>query len=206
MSVKVLQERVGTKADGVFGPMTLRAATRYYGFSDEHSAHFFGQTAHESGGFRFFTENLNYSANALMAVFSRHFSSLEEAKQYERQPEKIANRVYANRMRNGDESSGDGWKFRGRGALQLTGRANYQAFADSMDDQSIVEEPDQVSEKYAFESALFFFDTNSLWRLCDVVNTETITSLTRRINGGTNGLQDRINRTNNYYRILKGTK
>lgn len=202
MSIKSLQKKIGVVADGVFGPATLKAATNHFALTPEQAAHFFGQTAHESGNFRFFTENLNYSAGALRKVFSKYFPTATEAEAYERQPEKIANLVYANRMNNGNEASGDGWKYRGRGALQLTGKANYQAFADYVNDQSIMLDPDQVADTYAFDSALFFFESNRLWTLCVTVDEEAITKLTRRINGGTNGLQDRIEKTHRYYSML----
>lgn len=203
MSIKALQRKIGVVDDGVFGPATLRSATNYFNLTPEQSAHFFGQTAHETGNFRFFTENLNYSAGALRKVFGRYFPTAAEAEAYERQPEKIANLVYANRMSNGNEASGDGWKYRGRGALQLTGKANYQAFADYIKDQSIMDNPDLVADTYAFDSALFFFESNRLWTLCNTVDQESITKLTRRVNGGTNGLQDRIEKTNLYYSMVR---
>jgi putative chitinase len=119
-------------------------------------------------------------------------------------PEKIANRVYADRMGNGNEASGDGWKYRGRGALQLTGKANYKAFADYLGKQEIMETPDLVATTYAFESAMFFFDKNKLWSICDQgVNEAAILALTKRINGGTNGLDHRKVLTNKYYGYVK---
>lgn len=203
MSVKHLQEKIGVKADGVFGPGTLKAAAKHYNLSPEHAAHFFGQVAHETGNFRAFTENLNYSASGLQTVFKKYFPSLTEAQQYERKPEKIANRVYASRMSNGNEASGDGWKFRGRGALQLTGKANYQQFSTALKKPEIMSNPDLVSTEFAFESAKFFFDQNRLWPLCDKVNDESILALTRRINGGTHGLEDRVQKTRAYYEMLR---
>ena len=106
-------------------------------------------------------------------------------------------------MGNGDEASGDGYKFRGRGALQTTGRANYQALANSLGKQEIMTNPDLVMTDYAFEAALFFFETNKLWSICDSLTNDSITKLSKRINGGTNGLSERISLTNRYYSWLK---
>jgi putative chitinase len=121
------------------------------------------------------------------------------ARAYERQPKKIANRVYANRMGNGNEASGDGWKFRGRGALQLTGKDNYQAFANYINRPEVMHDPDLVSGELCFESALWFFDRNKLWGICDKgINEAAILALTKRINGGTHGLDDRRMKTKKY--------
>ena len=197
--IMILQTKAGVKADGVFGPNTYKAARRYLGLSDLRATHFFAQTSHETGNFRLFVENLNYSARGLRTVFGKYFPTDALANQYARQPERIANRVYANRMGNGNEASGDGWRFRGRGALQLTGRANYQAFADYLKRPEIMTNPDLVATELAFESAMFFFERNNLWTICDRGITDAaITALTRRINGGTNGLQDRITKTKKY--------
>ena len=203
MSLKKLQEKIGATPDGAFGPNTLRKAMEYYKMTPERAAHFFAQTAHETGEFKLFTENLNYSAKGLQGVFGKYFpGNLEES--YARQPEKIASRVYADRMGNGNEASGDGWKYRGRGALQLTGKSNYKAFADYLNKPEILDNPDLVSSDYAFESAMFFFDRNKLWSICDKgVDAASILSLTKRINGGTNGLDHRSALTSKYYGWLK---
>lgn len=200
MSLKKLQEKAGVEADGVFGPATFKAASAYLGITEHARAvHFFAQVAHETGNFRYFVENLNYSANALQRVFKKYFPTAAEAKEYARKPKKIANKVYANRMGNGDEASGDGWKYRGRGALQLTGRNNYQAFENYLQGPCVLDFPDKVKDEYAFESAMFFFDTNKLWRICDQgLDEGTIRLLTRRINGGFNGLAHRIELTNKF--------
>jgi putative chitinase len=199
-----LQEKIKVKPDGVFGPGTLKAVMNYYKMTPERAAHFFGQVSHESGGLKVFSENLNYSAKGLLGIFKKYFPTEALAQQYERKPEKIANRVYANRMGNGDEASSDGWKFRGRGALQLTGKSNYQAFADYLKRPEIIENPDLVSNEFAFESAIFFFDKNKLWDICDKgVNKDTILVLTKKINGGTHGLEDRIQKTEYYYNLIK---
>lgn len=204
MSIKSLQAKIGVPADGIFGPVTIKAAMSYYKMSAERAAHFFGQTAHETGGFKTFTENLNYSVKGLQTTFRKYFPTAQLAEQYARNAEKVANRVYASRMGNGDEASGDGWKFRGRGALQLTGKDNYQAFANYLKRPEILTDPDLVATEFAFESALFFFDRNKLWSICDKgVNKDTILALTKRINGGTHGLEDRLHKTASYYEKIK---
>jgi predicted chitinase len=161
-----------------------------YGIADSRVrlAHFFAQVLHESGCLRFDTENLNYSAEALLRVFPKYFRTRAEADAYARRPEKIADRVYANRMGNGAESSGDGWKYRGRGLIQLTGRNNYQAFADWLGDARVMDEPDLVASEYAVHSAVFYWDRNDLNRLAD---RDDVVALTKRINGGLNGLAHR---------------
>ena len=161
MSLKSLQEKIGVGADGAFGPGTMKKAMEFYKLTPVRAAHFFAQTAHETGGFKAFSENLNYSAQGLQGIFGKYFpGNLEES--YARQPEKIANRVYADRMGNGNEASGDGWKFRGRGALQLTGKANYEAFAKYLGNDEVLTNPDTVATKYAFESAMFFLKKQAM--------------------------------------------
>jgi putative chitinase len=203
MSIKSLQTKIGATADGAFGPRTIKAAMTFYKLTPVRAAHFFGQTAHETGDFKLFSENLNYSANGLKKIFGKYFTA-STALSYARNPEKIANKVYGNRMGNLDESSGDGYKFRGRGALQLTGKSNYEAFAKYLGKPEIMDKPDVVANEYAFESAMFFFDKNNLWNICDGgVNDATILKLTKRINGGTNGLAHRTELTNKYYNLVK---
>ena len=203
MSLKALQEKIGATADGAFGPGTMKKAMEFYKLTPVRAAHFFAQTAHETGGFKAFAENLNYSGDGLKNTFKKYFpGNLNEL--YARQPEKIANRVYASRMGNGDEKSGDGYKFRGRGALQLTGKDNYGAFADYLNKPEILTNPDLVATTYSFESAMFFFDKNKLWSICDQgVNDASILALTKRINGGTHGLADRSEKTKKYYEYVK---
>ena len=204
MSLKSLQTKIGIGADGAFGPGTLKAAMAYYKMTPERAAHFFAQTAHESGNFKAFAENLNYGASGLTTTFKKCFTTTEKALLYERKPEKIANLVYGNRMGNGDEASGDGFKFRGRGALQLTGKDNYKVFSEYLKNPEIMTNPDLVATEFAFESAIFFFDRNKLWDICDKgVNKDTILALTKRINGGTHGLADREEKTLKYYGYLK---
>jgi putative chitinase len=214
MSLEKFQLKIGTKDDGDFGPGTLKKAMEFFKLTKEQAAHFFGQTAHETGGFKVFSENLNYSAAGLERIFkndldkdrNKLLSTSEKLKavQLARKPEAIANFVYANQNGNGNEASGDGWKFRGRGALQTTGRANYKAFSDYLKNPLIMENPDLVADDFAFESALFFFEKNKLWSICNKgITDESITQLTKRVNGGTNGLKERIELTKKYYNWLK---
>jgi putative chitinase len=205
MSLKHLQERAGVAADGAFGPGTMKAGMALLKLSPIRAAHFFAQTAHETGGFKAFSENLNYSADGLNKIFPKYFKNAgRNAAEFARNPEKIANIVYASRMGNGDPASGDGWKFRGRGALQLTGKANYEAFAKYLGHNEVLENPDLVATKYAFESAMFFFERNKLWEICDKgINDAAILALTKRINGGTHGLDDRKVKTYKYYEYVK---
>jgi putative chitinase len=151
-------------------------------------AAFLAQCIHESGGFEFLRENLNYRAASLIKVWPRHFPNLEIASQYERNPQKIANRAYANRMGNGDESSGDGWRYCGRGLIQLTGKSNYELFAESI--ETPVEQIPEYLETFegAVQSACWFWETNNLNSLAD---RRDIVGLTKKINGGTIGLEDR---------------
>ena len=199
MSLINLQQKIGVTADGAFGPGTYKKAAAFYKLSPNRAAHFFAQTAHESGGFRAFSENLNYGAKGLRGIFGKYFPTEAMARAYERKPQKIANRAYANRMGNGDEASGEGWLFRGRGALQLTGKFNYSEFAKYVNRPDVMTNPDIVATELAFESALWFFDKNKLWSICDQgVNDAAILALTKRINGGTHGLDDRKLKTKKY--------
>lgn len=203
MSLELLQEKVGTNNDGSFGKNTLLATSKYYKITEKQAVHFFAQVSHETAGFKLFTENLNYSADGLRKIFGKYFPNNLLANAYARKPEKIANRVYANRMGNGDENSGDGWKYRGRGAIQLTGKANYKAFSDFIKDPEIMSNPDLVATKYAFESAMYFFTKNKLWSICTEINDNSILTLTKRINGGVNGLTHRTELTYKYYNLIK---
>lgn len=165
-------------------------------------AHFLAQCAHESGNFKFLNENLNYSADGLLKIFPKYFKDKATAEAYARKPEKIANRVYANRMGNGDEASGEGYKFRGRGYIQLTGKDNYKAFSDFIKEDCVAN-PDLVATKYPLASAAFFFEKNKLWDICDKgATTEVVTLVTKRVNGGTHGLDDRLSKFNSFNSIL----
>lgn len=164
-------------------------------------AHFLAQCGHESGGFRAVQENLNYSANGLKGIFGRYFPG-NLAESYARQPEKIASRVYGNRMGNGDEASKEGYKFRGRGYIQLTGKQNYTAFAKSIGEDTVAN-PDLVATKYPLASAAWFFSKNGLNAIADKGATDQVVTLvTKRVNGGTIGLADRIKHFKEYYHLL----
>ena len=165
-------------------------------------AHFLAQCGHESGGFKAVSENLNYSAKGLLGTFPKYFNSAT-ATQYERKPEMIASRVYGGRMGNGDESTKEGFKFRGRGYIQLTGKSNYTNFAKFIGEDTVAN-PDLVATKYPLASAAFFFDSNKLWSICDKGSDDaTVTSVTKRVNGGTIGLADRLKHFKEYYSYLK---
>ena len=164
-------------------------------------AHFLAQCGHESGSFKAVSENLNYSADGLKKIFGKYFTG--DVSSYARNPEKIASKVYANRMGNGDEASKEGFKFRGRGYIQLTGKSNYVGFTKFIG-EDCVSNPDLVATKYPLASAAFFFDSNKLWSICDLGSTDdVVTKVTKRVNGGTIGLSDRIKHFKEFYNLLK---
>jgi putative chitinase len=165
-------------------------------------AHFLAQCGHESGGFRLTKENLNYSAKGLMGIFKKYFPTEALAKAYERQPAKIANKVYSNRMGNGTEASGEGAKFCGRGYIQLTGKENYTAFGKSIG-VDVCANPELVASQYALASAAWFFSKNGLHKIADEgASDAVVTKITKRVNGGTIGLPDRIKHFKEYYSLL----
>ena len=165
-------------------------------------AHFLSQCGHESGGFKAVSENVNYSADGLKKIFGKYFPG-NMADLYARNPEKIASRVYASRMGNGDEASKEGFKFRGRGYIQLTGKSNYINFTNFIGEDCVAT-PDLVATKYPLASAAFFFNSNKLWSICDKgADDATVTSVTKRVNGGTIGLPDRIKHFKEYWNLLK---
>lgn len=191
-----LQKKCGATPDGVWGPQTYRKAREYFKLTNNQAAHFFGQCAHESANFTVSSENLNYSSDGLRRVFPKYFVG-KDVYQYARKPEKIANLVYGGRM--GNVNPGDGWRFRGRGPIQLTGRSNYTAFSKAMNRPDVLTNPDIVSSELAFESALWFFRANGLLELANRgVDDSTIILVTRRVNGGTHGLEDRLKKTKQY--------
>jgi len=162
-------------------------------------AAFLAQCGHESGGWTTFEENLNYSAQGLNGIFKKYFPTLESAQPYARKPEMIANKVYGGRMGNGPESSGDGYKFRGRGPIQLTGKSNYTQFSQDIGRPDVLTNPDIVATELAFESALWFFNKNGLFAIAAKgVSDAVIGQITRRVNGGTHGLDDRIKKTKQF--------
>ena len=163
-------------------------------------AHFLAQCGHESGGFKVVNENLNYGAKGLLGIFKKYFPDEAKAKLYERKPEKIANLVYGSRMGNGPEASGDGYKFRGRGYIQLTGKDNYTAFGKAIN-EDIAANPDLVASKYPLLSAAWFFHKNCIGK-CKDASEATVTAVTKCVNGGTIGLPDRIKHFNEYYKLL----
>jgi putative chitinase len=156
--------------------------------------HFLAQCAHESGNFKFVKENLNYSADGLLKVFPKYFSK-DTAEIAARKPEVIANIVYSNRMGNGDRASGDGWKYIGRGFIQLTGKSNYAAFGKYIG-VDLIANPELVETKYPLTSAAWYFEVRKLWSIAEQgIDEETIKKITKLINGGTHGLADRISKT-----------
>ena len=164
-------------------------------------AAFLAQCIHESAGFTALKENLNYKAQSLVRVWPRLFPDMETANRYAHNQQAIANRAYSSRMGNGDEASGDGWKFCGRGLIQLTGRNNYQAFADSLE-ISIDEVPEYLGTfEGAVQSACWFWESNNLNALAD--NGDMVT-LTKKINGGTLGLEDRMKHYHHALQVLQG--
>jgi putative chitinase len=166
-------------------------------------AHFLAQCGHESGGFKATQENLNYSAKGLRGIFGKYFPTDALAEQYQRKPEAIASRVYGGRMGNGAEPTKEGYKFRGRGYIQLTGKDNYTAFGKAIN-EDVLSNPDLVSSKYALLSAAWFFNKNGLHKIADEGSTDTVvTKITKRVNGGTIGLADRIKHFKEYYELLK---
>jgi putative chitinase len=164
-------------------------------------SHFLAQCGHESGGFKIVNENLNYGAKGLLTIFKKYFPTEEKAKLYERKPEKIANLVYGGRMGNGAEPTGEGYKYRGRGYIQLTGKVNYTEF-DKVVTENIIENPDLVATKYPLLSAAWFFHKNCLGKCVDASDASVL-SVTKCVNGGTIGLPDRQKHFKEYYNLLK---
>jgi putative chitinase len=161
-------------------------------------AHFLAQCHHESNGFKFTEEHLNYRPQGLLKVFPKYFNE-KSAEEYAHNKVRIASRVYANRMGNGGEESQDGWKYRGRGYIQLTGKDNYTAFNDRLP-EDIVSNPDLVATKYPMLSAAWFWDINKINAVID--NDASVADVTRKVNGGLNGLEDRMQLFEHYSDIL----
>jgi putative chitinase len=208
-AVKKYQAANGLVADGIVGDSTWNkimgsATAAKFGITNPlRLAHFLAQCGHESGGWKATQENLNYSSKGLMGIFKKYFPTLTLAEQYARKPEAIASRVYGGRMGNGAEATKEGFKFRGRGYIQLTGKDNYSAF-DKFVPEEILANPDLVAIKYPLMSAAWFFNKNGLWSICDKgADQGTVTAVTKRVNGGTIGLPDRIKHFNEYYNLLK---
>ena len=202
-ALKILQAKCNVADDGSFGPNTARAIAKRYELSDKRGAHLLGQAHHESGGFKRTKEGLYYSTpERLMAVWPSRFKSVEDAQPYVKNPEALANKVYNGRMGN-EEGSNDGFKFSGKGFIQLTGRSNYRSFSSDMRLPEVMQHPNFVETEYAFESALWFFRANNLFKLCDQgVDSDTIKAVTKKVNGGTHGLKDREEQTKKIYEWL----
>lgn len=205
------QRNNGLKPDGVIGKKTLSKMKEVFSISSDIAlAHFVGQLDKETGGFKNEIENLNYSEKRLLVIFRRDFdlnrnrkldfNEIELAKEMAGKPIQIANFVYANQNGNGNEQSGDGWKYRGRGAIMLTGKYNYEEFRKWLKLPSL--NPDLVATTYYWQTALFFFEKNKIWRLCTDVTDKTITRVSKVVNGGTIGLAQRIEKTKMYYEII----
>ncbi len=174
-----------------------------YGISDATMiAHFMAQVSHESGSFKMVYENLNYSISGLLKIFPKYFNDAKVAAQYARNPKKIANKVYANRMGNGDENSGDGYKFRGRGYLQVTGKDAYSKFSKFIG-EDCVNNPDLIAVKYPIHSAFWFFNERKIWDRCKKSDHESVVAVTKLVNGGVNGLADRLVKFKMFMNALK---
>ena len=163
--------------------------------------HFLAQCSTESGGFKLVNENLNYSKSGLMKIFPGYFPG-NLAESYAHQPEKIASRVYGSRMGNGNEESKEGWKYRGAGFIQLTGKDNFKKFGEFLG-EDLITNPDLVATKYPLTSAAFFFNSNNLWSICDRGRGEdVVTEVSRRVNGGFNGLDHRKHEFKRFEKLL----
>jgi putative chitinase len=207
--MKEIQRKLGLKDDGVLGPITSRAIRDYLKLSNTEAAHFLGQCMHESAGFTKMREEFHrYTEQNLLDVFGRYFRTVNP-RDFVGHPEKIANWVYANRMGNGSPESGDGWKFRGAGPLQLTGKNNFELFSSYAKDPEIMKNTDLVATDYQLESAKFFFDRNNIWRRCRDVSDDTILVISRMVNLGDansrampNHLPDRVFQTKRVWHLL----
>jgi len=196
-AMKKLQERCGVTADGAFGPNTARAIAKHYELSPNRAAHLLGQAAHESAGFTITKENLYYSTpERIQAIWPSRFETIADAEPYAKNPQALADKVYGGRGGN----NGEGYKWRGRGFIQLTFRDNYRSFASDMRVPEVMEDPSLVETEYAFESAYWFFDKNGLFRMADNgIGTDNIRAITKRVNGGHHGIDDRIAQTQKIY-------
>jgi len=202
-ALKSLQSKCGCSPDGSFGPNTARAIVKHYELSPERGAHLLGQVVHESGSFKLTRENLNYSAESMMRVWPSRFPTKESAEPYARNPKALAENVYFGRM--GNDSKEKASLYIGRGFLQLTGFYNVKAFASDMGKPEVIEGPSLLEKEYAMDTAIWFFQKNNLWKICDEgVNDSVVKKLTKKINGGYTGLDHRIKETNKIYEWVKG--
>jgi len=202
-ALKMLQKTCGVTPDGAFGPNTARAIAAHYNLNPNRGAHLLGQAAHESGNFMISEENLNYRASTMCRVWPSRFASEAEAAPYAMNPEKLANKVYSGRMGNGAEASGDGWKYAGKGFIQLTGKDNTREFAQHIGRDSLVDDPSPIADELAMDSAIFFFEKNGLFVLADKgVNESILKSITRRGNGRCPGLHARKLQSTKIYQCM----
>ena len=200
-AMKNLQEKVGVTADGAFGPNTARAIAKFYDLSELRGAHLLGQASRESGGFKLTEENLNYSVKSMMRVWPTRFPDEDSAFPYARNPKALADHVYGGRMGN----DGEGYLWRGRGFLQLTGKDNYRAFSQDMSIPEVMDDPECVEDDYAFETALGYFNKNNLFAIADEgIDEGVIKRITKAVNGGHTGLHERIVETHKIYGWLSG--
>ena len=204
--IKIFQLKYNLTPDGKIGAKTCSKMREVWNLSKEELSHFLGQGHIESGEWSKMRENMNYSWNRLMIVFKNYFT-IAKAKEYEYQPEKIANYVYddKNRGKNsklGNTKLGDGWKYRAT-AIGITGRENITRFAKFVNDLAIIENPDLIWQNYYFESFLFFFNNNKIWNKCQVVNDYCFKIVTLAVNGGYNHLEERSEKTKYYYNLQK---
>lgn len=207
--IAVFQKKHGLKEDGIIGFQTLQKMKVVFDLKhDSQLAHLLANVHHETGGFVADTENLNYSAMAMANTWPKRYKDQVTGKpnalaiSLAGKPEKIANNVYANRMGNGDETSGEGWKYRGRGALQLTGKGNYQLFASFIGDTEIIKDPNLVATKYFWESALFYFTVNKLWNKMKGASTADIKAMRKAVNGGYIGLEEVEEKFRYYHNLI----
>jgi putative chitinase len=201
-AMKLLQAKCGVAADGSFGPNTAKAIAAHFKLTPERGAHLLGQASHESGGFKLTRENLNYSADVMCKVWPSRFKSVEDAAPFARNPKALAESVYFGRMGNISKEMAS--LYIGRGFLQLTGYDNHKAFASDMNLPEVLTHPELLERELAFETALWFFEKNGLMSIADEgVNVDTILRITKRVNGGTHGLDDRTQQTNKIFGWLK---
>jgi len=198
--IQLLQTKLKLKADGEIGRISFGALRMEWDLTPIQLCHFLGQCEHETGGFTVWEENLNYSSDGLLKIFPKYYPDKLLAIKHARKPSLIANHVYGGRM--GNNQPNDGWHFKGRGAIQLTGRTNYRLFAEYIKDQDIMALPNKVANEYAFDSALWYFKERNLFNRCLDLSEQTITTVSKVVNGGTNGLQDRINKTKQYEKFI----
>lgn len=206
--VKVFQLKHDLTPDGEIGAKTCAKMREVWNLSKEELAHFLGQCSVETADFTIFEENLNYSAVGLSKIFPKYFPTKELCNKYAKNPSKIANIVYANRMGNGNVNSADGWKHRGYGALQVTGKENQRLFSKFVNDLEINDDPSIIAKKYAFESGIWFFSKNKVWKYSTKINEDSILDVSKCVNIGNvksnlipNHYQERILATQKYYNL-----